>query len=258
MNTPQTPATETTDAARSSNSGNEGTTSTRRQRRIRIVAGALGVVLLAGALLATVLIYTHEAPTGSSSHAQTTAQPSATLTPRTLFQADLSGRTAAWTRTPGWRITNGALVNDGTGQMPLALPFIVTNTPYTITIIAQVNGVPPISENNRFGLLAQTATGAELYNAVADCQRATSPFYGFTDLEVYDPKAGLQFVSNDYIPGPNARQYSVQERNWAVGYSIGAYSGGVFFTNAPQTPAHLFLVDRYVRLTITSVTITTP
>lgn len=193
-----------------------------------------------------------------------TGQPHATATPtpQSLYAADWSRGTGGWTLPPHWRIQQGQLVNDGLSKDPIAIPYPVTTGRYTVEIQLQVLGyavAPDCFSCSQYGLGADSPDGHQLYLAGVNGLDPQPPHHGFSLLDSqYRSPDSPSFPTNDFLPGVNVRAYTVIVDGKDATFDISDVPLGTVVTTVALSPAHLFIVDWYIQLAVSSVTITTP
>ena len=221
----------------------------------------MALILSLVAVLTSTLLAACASGTRASSPTPTaTTQPpapTATVVPRILYQADWSHGANGWHLPAHWQVAGGALVNDGKGTTPVVVPIDVTTPDYTLTFQAQVQNVTPATgpSGGEYGVIAEDTQGHPLYYAVLNQIDAAPPHHGFSYL--YAPNSTIG-STQDFVPGSILRTFAVRVREDEISFLIDGSGLGSVISPVPLVPARLNLVDRYVQLTITSVTLTTP
>lgn len=226
----------------------------QRPRVIRIAA-AVALVVVVGAVLAA-CDTSMRMPTPTAT-ARAVFTPTATSVPQVLYQADQAHGASGWHLPEHWQVSSGTLVNDGNGTAPAVIPITVTAASYTLTFQAQVRAVTPPkgTTQGEYGIIGEDMQGNPLYYAVLARVDPTPPHHSFSEL--YIPNS-ITIRTQDFDPGSTPRTFEVQVRDDEIKFFIDGSSLGSVVSPAQLVPSHLDLVDRYVQMTITSVTVTTP
>lgn len=217
-------------------------------------AGAFLALVAVGAALAA-CDASGQTPSATAT-ATVRSTPTATVTPQTLYQADWSHGADGWNLPSAWRVSGGALVNDGSGTAPEMIPLTVTSPKYTLTFQIQVQGITPaVGMSSEYGVIAQDEQGHPLYYAVLSSLDPLPPHHGFSELII--PNA-VSTRTQDFVPGSILRTFVVQVREDEISFLIDGSGLGSLVSPVSLVPSRLVFVDRYVQLMVASVTITTP
>lgn len=223
----------------------------------RIARGAALMLLigLAGTLLAACDTTARSANPTATPRAMFT--PTATTVPRVLYQADWSHGANGWHLPAHWQVSGGALLNDGTGTTSTLVPFDVTAPQYTLTFQAQVQAVTPAKgpSGGEYGVIAEDTHGHPLYYAILSGLDAAPPHHGYS--YIFAPNSTIA-STQDFVPGSILRTFVVRVRGDEISFIIDGSGLGSVTSPVPLVPSRLELIDQYVQLTITSVTLTTP
>ena len=185
--------------------------------------------------------------------------PTATPVPRVLYTADWSRGANGWTLPPHWSTQGGQLVNDGQGVDAIPIPFVLTESRYTVEMQVQVQGYTCSPNCNEYGFAANGPNGAHLYVAEIDEVGQTPPHHGFSMLTTAHPQDPRYSVATqDFIPGVNVRSYTVSVDGDTVSYAISGSGVGAVAVALPLAPASMAITDQHVPLAVTRLTITTP
>ncbi len=197
---------------------------------------------------------------GSSSTAKrssATPTPTTTVAPRILYQADFTQRASEWTLPPHWSIANGALNNDGGGFNSITIPYEVTAQTYSVNIQMRVSAINGLGYNNQYRIDGYTPAGKLLYTASVSSLNQQN--HGFSQVFPAQPDPNNPgFGTYDFTPGITSRAYTVQVDGRYINFICGGSSLTTVTSATPLAPARIELVDQTVRLTVESVTITTP
>lgn len=220
-------------------------------KRLFSLAAMVGALALAScASAATSTSHTASAPTPAAT---------ATIAPRTLYQADWTNRASEWTLPPHWSIVNGALQNDGDSASVIALPipYQVTTQDYSILMQIRVIAAKGPGVNSMYGLRGQTPSGTLLYTGAATDVEHT--LHSYAVIYPADPDtSSVTFGTYDFTPGRSTRPYLWQAQGHYVSFTAGTGFIGEVKSATPLAPARLVFVDQSVQLVIASLTITTP
>ncbi|HEX8983698.1 MAG TPA: hypothetical protein VF792_13065 [Ktedonobacterales bacterium] len=183
--------------------------------------------------------------------------PTATVAPRILYQADFTQRASEWTLPPHWSIANGALTDDGAGFNSITIPYEITAQAYSVNIQIRVSAINGSGYNNQYRIDGYTPAGKLLYTASVSSLNQQN--HGFSQVFPAQPDPNNPgFGTYDFTPGVTSRAYNVQVDGRYINFVCGGSSLTTVTSALPLAPARIELVDQSVRLTVESVTITTP
>lgn len=187
--------------------------------------------------------------------------PTATITPRTLYQADWTHRASEWKLPAHWSIVGGALVNDGQSATVIALPipYVVTSQSYTLHLDIRAISANGPGVSNMYGIVGQTPDGKGLFTAEASEVEHTLHSYAIVYPATPDSaNSNNTFGAADFTPGRSTRPYVVQVDGPHLSFTTGGGLIGEVQSAVPLAPARLVIVDQNVALAVESLTITTP
>jgi hypothetical protein len=218
-----------------------------RRTRGRHVAAALVTLVAALALLAG-------CDTRSAGQTPThAATATATAAPHVLYTADWSHGADGWTLPDHWHVQDGALVNDGSGNTSVTVPYTVTTANYEVDMDIQVLSVTrPQDCGNLYGLEALDRNGQQLFLAQIWCIGNHTRFPGASEIVVPSTEGSQGFATADFVLNSTVKTYRVPVRGEGVRFYPGSSAAvGGAESSVPLAPATFALVDGNVQLAIT-------
>lgn len=191
------------------------------------------------------------------------SRPTPTATPvpsRVVYTADWSHGSGDWDLPSSVQIKSGQLIFSGNGTANLTIPIQPPVTPYTITMGMEIDAINPVSIGGTISIAGQDAEGNSLYYGQIDC--VGRQFQGCSGGEIAAGTEGGQYPSglgvSDFDTGPYVNTYKIMVGATGVMFCYQGSCEAAGYANAPKPAAKLVLLDAYLELKITSVTVSIP
>jgi hypothetical protein len=177
---------------------------------------------------------------------------------KTLYQSDWSARASEWPATPHWQVRDGALVNDGGGATPIAVPYHPAVENYTIEIVMTVEQIRGESAcANSYGLEGLNDSGQPVYFTTVAC--VDKQRHGFSYLYPANASGDSSGTHTyDYTTGSSPHTYYIVVRGKYVTFNLNDSSLGTISCDNMTKTSRLLLLDSHIGLSVQSIKITTP
>jgi hypothetical protein len=228
--------------------------SAKRARWPLLIAG--GSVLVIVAIILGFLVHA-----GSAGSPTTQAVAMATPVPKVIYTADWSHGDAGWTVPSHWSLVNGHIENDGYGSAPLLIPYEVTQPNYTVSVGFTVQSVPAYRACHAYGIEGLSSGNTLQFLGVISCLTKLSvAYHGFSETFVpHAESVSAGMSTNDYTLEFFPQTFSVQvEDGHRVDFCPGVSCLADVMSTTPLSPLQIAIYNVGVRLTVTSIVITTP
>jgi len=219
------------------------------------IAVALVLVLAGG-----VWVLTRSPSSGSAGHA---LRPTPTPTPvpaRTVYSADWSHGAGEWNLPSSVQVKSGQLIFSGNGNASLTLPYPPPATPFTITLGMEIDAINPVSTGGTISIAGQDASGNSLYYGQIDCVGRQLP--GCSGGEIAAGTEGGTYPTglgvSDFDTGPYVNSYQLMVGTPGVTFCYQGSCEGAGYVHAPTPAVKLVLLDAYLELKVTSVSVSIP
>jgi hypothetical protein len=230
---------------------------------LHLVSLALVVVLLFSGgiwVLTRFIPSSHSVPQTSLTPTSIPTATATTAVQRVVYAASWSHGVSGWTLPSSVQVMGGKLVFNGSGTANLEVPYHTPIIGYTVEMSMEIDSVNSEYSEGTITIAGQDASGKDQYYAELSCAgKEVVGCHGGqssvgTEGGVYPSGLGV----SDFAIGPSLITYTFQVGTSDVELCAGLACLSAGYVRVPTSALTLVLQDTFLRVVITSMTISIP